>query len=175
MDCKRHEEGLATLAEGGEAPEAARHVAECPACGTRLEGLRRMVAAARVPAFAAPADLVARAQALMRPAAPRRLIARLLGNGLAASGARRGGAEDFALHVGTDDVSVRLQYAPTKGGWEILGRAPGEGWSVAGTPCGPSGRFRLLVPSLEESAFVLRSTEVEIEVPSARRLLDDGL
>ncbi len=176
MDCGRFEDGIATLAEGEGSPEAAAHVAGCPACAARLDGLRKVVQAARLPRFEAPADLVARAQGLMQPRP--RLVARLLGNGLLGA-ARAARTDDFALLVGTDDVAVRLNYAKTSGGWELLGRAPGEGWTVVRgneeTPCGPSGRFRLVVRSLDEAMFVLRAPGIEIEVPSARELLDRGI
>ncbi|RYG23112.1 hypothetical protein EON82_15050, partial [bacterium] len=167
--CREHEEGLATLAEGGSAPEAEAHVASCAACASRLAELRKTVESARLPFFDAPAELVARAQALMAPAVRRRWVARLLGNGLAASGARGAVKEEFALHVGTDEHSVRLQFIPTRTGWEMAGRAPAEGWQVVHGDvemvCGPSGRFRLAVPSLDDSGFLLRSPESEIEVP----------
>lgn len=174
--CKDHEEGLATLAEGGVAPEAAAHVAVCPACAAREAELRRIVMSARLRQESADAALIARAQGLMagRP----RLVARLLGSGLAAAGARSTGAEAFALHVGAGGVSIRLAYAPAAGGWEILGRAPGEGWSVQRgddeTPCVPAGRFRLVVPSLDDAAFVLRSPQLDVAIPAAAELLDRG-
>lgn len=176
--CREHEEGLATLAEGGSAPETQAHVAACPLCTARLSELRKTVDAARMPLFDAPAELVARAQALMAPATRRRLIARLLGNGLAAAGARGAVKEEFALHVGIEEHSVRLQFVPMKGGWELAGRAPAEGWRVvrpgSETVAGLSGRFRISVPSLEDSHFVLRSSDVEIEVPAASELLRRG-
>lgn len=177
MDCKAHEEGLAWLSRGGDAPEASRHVASCPACAERLERLRRIVAAARLRYEEAPDELAARAAALFPPKR-RRLVARLLGNGLATSGARREAA-DFSLHVGTPELPVYLYYAPTKRGWEILGSSPEGEWTTAyrgeETPCGPLGHFKLDVPSLQESSFALRSSDLEIEIPSAGELTDRGL
>ncbi len=174
MNCKDFEDGLATLAEGGKAPEAARHAADCAVCAVRLGQMRHVVAAARRLREHAPSELVSRASALMRPTP--RLVARLLGNGLKASGARRGEAKDFALHVGVDGFSVRLQYAPVPGGWEVMGRAPTPDWTIAHeggvVPCGSSGRFRLVVSGLEGTSFVLRKDGTEIEVPSARELID---
>lgn len=171
------------LAEGGSALETEAHVATCPECNVRLKALRKTVEAARLPYFDAPTDLVNRAKALMAPAARRRLVARLLGNSLAGAGARGTATEEFALHVGTEEHSVRLQFVPRKGGWEVAGRAPAAGWHVvrlgSEEVSGPAGRFRFPVPSLEESGFLLRSPEsdthaVEIEVPAASELLRRG-
>ena len=177
--CREHEEGLATLAEGGSAPQAESHVAGCEACVARLAELRKTVEAARLPFYNAPEELVARAQGLMAPALRRRWVARLLGNSLAGTGARGSATEEFALHVGTEEHSVRLQYIPIRGGWEIVGRAPAEGWRVVHgdreTVCGPSGRFRIDVPSLERAGFALLSSDSEIEVPAASELLRRGL
>ena len=163
------------LAEGGAAQAAAAHVAQCASCAKRLRELRRLVEALNAPTFEVPQDLAARARSLMRPT-PRRLVARLLGSSLAASGARLAGADGFTLHVGAEEFSVRLQYTPAPEGWEVLGRAPGSGWSVVvdtePSSCGPQGRFRILVPSLEKSDFALRSAALEIEVPPARELMD---
>jgi hypothetical protein len=181
--CREHEEGLATLAEGGSVPETEAHVAVCPECAARLKALRKTVGAARLPYFDAPSDLVNRARALMAPATKRRLVARLLGNSLAGAGARGTATEEFALHVGTEEHSIRLQFVPRKGGWEVAGRAPGESWRVVHQESeivsGPAGRFRFAVPSLEESGFLLRAPEsdihaVEIEVPAASELLHRG-
>lgn len=174
MECNDFQEGLATLAEGGTSSATAAHVAQCASCAKRLRELTRLVEALSEPCLDVPRDLTARAQALMRPA-PRRLVARLLGSSLAASGARLAGADGFTLHVGAEDLSVRLQYTPAPDGWEVLGRAPGAGWSVVfdaeSSACGPQGRFRILVPSLERSNFSLRSAVLEIEVPPARELM----
>ncbi len=174
MECNEFQEGLAALAEGGTAPAAAAHVSQCAACAKRLRELRRLVDSLSTPRYEVPRGLSARAQALMRPA-PRRLVARLLGSSLAASGARLAGADGFTLHVGAEDLSVRLQYTPAPDGWEVLGRAPGSDWSVVvdsePSSCGPQGRFRIVVPSLERSSFALRSAALEIEVPPARELM----
>lgn len=173
--CKDYEEGIAALAEGLPAPEAEAHVAGCPLCAKRLAELKRVVLAARLPQATAPSDLLARAQSLMRPA-PRR-IARLLGNGLAAAGARATKVDDFALHVGADDISVHLHYAQAQSGWEVMGRAPAADWTVVykgdETSCGPSGRFRISVRSLDDAAFLLRAPNGagEIEIPSAWELV----
>ena len=176
MRCKDLQESLATLAEGGSAPEAEAHVAGCVDCGLRLAELRRVVGAARLPVESAPLDLIARAQALMRPRP--RLVARLLGNGLAASGARRATAEAFSLSVGVDGVEIPLQFAPVKGGWELLGRAPSEDWTIERNgveiPCGPAGRFHLFVPTLDEAWFTLRHGADEIVVPPVGGLIDLG-
>ena len=174
MECKDFNEGLATLAEGGRASDAAAHVDRCEACARRLRELRRLVDVLSEPVYDVPRDLTARAQALMRPA-PRRLIAQLIGSSLAAAGARLAGADGFTLHVGAESLSVRLQYSPAPDGWEVLGRAPGADWAVTvgaeRSACGPQGRFRIVVPSLERSAFALRSEDLEIEVPAARELM----
>ena len=174
MRCKDVQESLATLAEGGSAPEAAAHAAGCVDCGARLAQLRRVVEASRLPTWNAPANLVASAKDLMRPRP--RLVARLLGNGLATSGARRASSEAFSLSVGVGSVAIPLRFVPARGGWEVLGRAPSEAWVVVRdgveTPCGPSGRFQILATSLDETAFVLRLGADEIEVPSAGGLID---
>lgn len=174
MKCKEYLDELATLAEGGATPEASSHVAGCPECRVHLDELRRLMAALGLERHDVPRDLTARAQSLMRPT-PRRLIARLLGSSLAASGARLAGADGFTLHVGADELSVRLQYTPAPEGWEVLGRAPGTGWTVVAgaepSSCGPQGRFRILVPSLEKSGFALRNAALEIEIPPARELM----
>ena len=177
MDCKRFWDDWARLAAGETVAEARRHAQECPACAERLAQCERVVRAVRTPVEAAPHDLVVRAGAIM-PRRPR-LVARLLGNGLAMSGAaRRGEVSDFALHVGVDGFSVRLQYTPVANGWEILGRAPTPDWSLSHeggeVPCGASGRFRLVASSLGATSFVLRKDGAEIEVPSARELIEVG-
>lgn len=177
MRCSEFRDGIATLAEDGTDARAEAHVAQCAACAGRLAQLRRIVAASNAGYWTTPPDLALRARAMMgaRP----RLVARLLGNGLANSGARRADVRDFALHVGVEDFSIRLHYVPNQEGWEVLGRAPTSDWTVAyrgGTlPCGPSGRFRLLSPDLDGTAFVLCKEAVEIEVPSARELTDDDV
>ncbi len=171
---KEFEEGLASLAEGQPAPAAERHVATCPGCAAYLAELRRVVDAARLTQSGAPADLVARAKSLMASSS-RRLIARLLGSSLAAAGARAAKTEEFSLHLGAEDVSIRLLYTQTKTGWEIAGRAPSEAWFVdyqdERTPCGTAGRFRLTVPNLEDAGFLLLGPDFEIAVPPAAELI----
>ena len=170
MECKDFQEGLATLAEGGLSHEATAHTAGCPTCATRLDEMRRLVTALGESCFAVPPGLTARAKSLMRPT-PRRFVARLLGSSLAGAGTRLAGADGFTLHVGAEELSVRLQYSPAPEGWEVLGRVPGTGWSVVfgakREPVGPQGRFRILVPSLERSGFGLHSPTLELEVPPA--------
>ena len=176
MRCNDFKEGVAILAGGGTAPEAKVHVEGCADCARRLEELRRIVAVARTAYWTVPQSLSDRAKALM-PDRPR-LVARLLGSGLVRAGVRRGEARDFALHVGVEGFSIRLSYAPLPGGWEVLGRAPTADWTVVHSggalPCGASGRFRLLSPDLDGTAFRLRKHETEIEVPSARELTSLG-
>jgi hypothetical protein len=177
MRCDEVIEGLAKLAAGGASPEAVAHAAGCLDCATRLAELDRVVASVRQPYGDAPYDLIARAQALMN--ARPRLVARLLGNSLSNSGARRVQAQNFALYVGVEDFTLDLHYAKLPDGWELLGRAPTADWRIAHSggvlPCGPSGRFRLVARDLDGTAFVLCKGGTEIEVPSARELIDLGL
>ncbi len=176
MRCTDFLESLVSLAEGRFDAEASRHVGECAACASRLAEFERIVLAWRLSQEHAPSGLVVQAKGFV--SGRRRLVARLLGNGLAAAGARRGGARDFALYVGVEDFSMHLHYSPLPDGWEVMGRAPTPGWSVAHEggeiPCGTSGRFRLLAPSLDGTKCVLRKDGAEIEIPSARELTDIG-
>jgi len=172
--CKQFEDGLTILAEGGQSPETTLHLESCPACTAKVLELRKVIEAARLSYTVAPRDLIARAQALMQPVR-NRLLARLLGSSLANAGARAATTERFSLHLGADDLSVRVSYAPAKDGWEVAGRAPGEGWEVEyrgeRSPCGPAGRFRLNVPNLEDAEFLLRGPWIELEIPSASEFL----
>lgn len=162
MVCERFKDGLEALAQGEPSPSAAGHVAVCSDCAWRLTQMRRLVQMLRETAVASPA----------------RLVARLLGDGRKRSGARRSETSEFALHVGVDGLSLHLAYAPISTGWEVLGRAPDSGWSVlhAGAErlCGPSGRFRIVAKTLGDTMFTLRNDETEIDVPSAREMIDLG-
>lgn len=173
MDCGGFREDLTTIAEGGAAPEAAAHARTCTACAAWLATERRIVNAARLAQREPPTDVLARAYALM-PARPR-LLARLIGSNLAASGMRRSATDRFSLHLQAGEEPLHLQYIPTENGWEILGRAPSPDGSVArggeAIDCGPAGRFRLIVPSLDDSGFTLRAGGVEIDVPPAGEML----
>lgn len=172
--CKEYEEGLATLAEGREDTVALAHLATCPACSARLSDLRRLVNAARLEQHDAPAELVARAKALVAPSR-RTLIARLLGSSLTAAGARKASDDAFSLHMGAEELSVRLHYTLTKEGWDVTGRAPAGDWILVHdgveSDCGGSGRFQFFVSDLAGTAFTLRTADAEIFVPPASELL----
>jgi len=172
--CKEQEEGLALLAEGREDATTLAHVATCPACSSRVAELTRVVAAARLEQENAPAELVAQAQALMAPSR-RTLVARLLGSSLSAAGARKASDDAFSLHLGAEELSVRLHYTLTKEGWDVTGRAPAGDWTLVHegreSDCGGSGRFQFFVSDLEGTAFTLRMADAEIFVPPASELL----
>ncbi len=172
--CKEHEEGLATLAEGRENTEVLMHLATCPNCSARLVELTRVVAAARLELRDAPVELVVRAKSLMAPSR-RTIVARLLGSSLSAAGARKATEDDFALHLGAEELSVRLHYTLTKEGWDVTGRAPAGEWTLVHEgkelDCGGSGRFQFSVSDMEGTAFVLRMADAEIIVPPASELL----
>lgn len=177
--CREIGEELAALAEGKAAPQAEAHIRDCPSCAKRLAELKAVVDAARTSKFEAPDDLIRRAQALMAPSS-RRMVARLLGNSLSGAGARGVVSEGAALRVGIGDLDLPLMVSPTRNGYEILGRAPSDVWTVEHqgmrTPCRPGGRFRIEVRELAESEFVLTGPEGEPEVivPAVSELLDRG-
>lgn len=165
MVCDRFKEGLASLAQGQPSPAATAHVATCPDCAWRLTQMKRLVALLEAPH---PSDDSARA----------RFVARIIGGGRGQTGARRHAPTEFALHVAADRFTMYLSYAPFGETWEVLGRAPDEGWIVvreeSEVPCGPAGRFRLLARNLDDTGFTLRNEDVEIAVPSAPEMIDLG-
>ena len=179
--CKSFEEGLIRLAEGQRVPDVESHVANCANCAQKLSELKQLIGAFRIRQFDAPTELVARAKALM-PNQRRHLLARLVSPWMGLSPARSVASDGLALQVGADEFVVRLLLAPIGSPtnpreWEVSGMAPSSEWQVVRgdteMPCGESGRFKFSVSRLSETAFVLRSATVEVEVPSAQELIAD--
>jgi hypothetical protein len=179
--CKSFEQALVSIAEGQNNPGAEAHLAECASCGRKVAELRQVLRAIALPQFDAPTELVARAAKLM-PNRRRQLFAHLLMPKPQLSAARSAASGELALQVGVDDFVVRMLFTPIGSAanpreWEVAGVAPSPDWHIvredAEVACGESGRFKFSVSRLSETAFVLRSTEVELVVPSAQELIDD--
>jgi hypothetical protein len=179
--CKSFEQALVSIAEGQNNPEAEAHVAECASCGRKVAELRKVLQAIRLPQFDVPTELVSRAAKLM-PNRRRQLFARLLTPRPQFSVARSLASGDLALQVGVDDLVVRMLLTPIGSAanpreWEVAGIAPSPDWHIvredSEVACGESGRFKFSVSRLSETAFLLRSSDVELVVPSAQELIDD--
>lgn len=175
--CEKFTEALVDLAEGKAHSEAQAHVGTCSSCARRLEELRSIFHAASVPVQEAPADLVSRAKAIIKPKTRTSLVARLLGSSLSTAGARSV-ASDFQLLLEADGVKLRLMYTQSpSGAWEVTGRTPAS-WEVerlgARMELDPSGGFVLKARGLDETGFSLVREDREIVIPPARELIDSG-
>ena len=179
--CKSFEQALVSIAEGQNIPDAESHASDCAACGSKLAELRQVIRAIRLPQFDAPTELVSQAVKLM-PNRRRQLFAHLLTPRPQFSPARSVASGGLALQVGVDDFVVRMLLTPIGSAvnpreWEVAGIAPSPDWQIvredSEVACGESGRFKFSVSRLSDTAFVLRSSEVELVVPSAQELIAD--
>lgn len=170
--CRTYRYQLADVAEGRGEPEAVRHVEGCPRCAELVRRYQAIRAAGKISWESAPADLVARAKALVGETR-RRLVARRMGSSLLAGA--RGGVDEFQVMVGAEEVSVRLMATREGSGWQLMGRLPSPDWKVESRHAVEMERdgFRLNAPSLEDSAFRLIGPELEIEVPSLADILGE--
>ncbi len=166
---------LVKLAEGGEAPDAASHLASCASCQKRLTEFTQILSAAQLPVFDAPTEVMMRAQSIM-PTMPKRYTVRLLASSFSQAGARSV-SQDFQLVVGTDETSLRVMYLKGADAWEVMGRAPSEGWTLLrddfDEALDESGRFRFEAPDLGSTRFSLVNGEERLEIPNAEELLKE--
>lgn len=173
--CEEILDDLVKLAEGGAAPEAASHLVGCVSCQNRLAEFKKILAAAQLPVFDAPTDVVMRAQSIM-PMMPRRSALRLLASSFSQAGARSV-TQDFQLVVGTDETSLRVMYLKGADSWEVMGKAPSEGWTLLrddfDEPLREDGRFQFEANDLGSTAFVLIKGEERLEIPNAEELLQE--
>ncbi len=175
--CTRIWDGLVALASGKENEEAKLHLDGCPSCQARLAELTRAIQAMKRPEFDAPRDQIMMAVSLMPERQRQRFLATLLGSSLATAGARAALAESFQMTFQHDDVNLRLMYSKVDLGWEVMGRVPDQ-W-VADSDEGEiqadgEGHFTLVVSELDQTGFLLRRGDVEIQIPSAREAWPGG-
>jgi hypothetical protein len=170
--CSAIWESVVELAEGRENREALSHVAGCAECATKLDQLKAAFALGDHRFYNAPASLVESAKALMLP---QKRVFGLLRTTLAGAGTRAI-SEDFQMVVGSDDLQVRLMYTREGQQWRVMGRLPGEGWSVdrPGVTDEGDGRFSFDAADLASTGFELIGEEGAVVVPSAEEMLRDG-
>ncbi len=171
--CSEYAEVLADLAEGKTLPHAQAHVERCLDCNRIVFELRSIIEVARASGVVAPADVVNRAIAIMKPLAKPSFVAKLLRSSFATGGARNL-SRDFQLQVEADGVPMRFSYNQSGGQWSVLGRVPlefdlvmhhkGEQWPDE------NGGFQFRVLNLNETAFDLVSSDRVIHVPAATDL-----
>lgn len=172
--CRELSEALIALAEGRSSAEVAEHVAHCGACAKRLAEYREMLEVGRVRAFAAPQEVIARAQAIM-PAKQGR-VATFLRSSLSLAGARAATTIDFQIVVETGLGQLRLMYVRTESGWDVMGRLPNVEATIergdSQITADESGRFQFAAENLQDTAFTLWTRDGErVDVPSAEDLL----
>lgn len=164
-DCRKTWNEMVDLAEGREAPAAAAHAAACADCAKRLEDCRRMIGNTAIEVTNAPAESIARAQAIFAPRKPVFIA------GLSAIGAgARAVGEASQIRREVDGISVRLMIRPTAGGWQVLGQIVGSSATelMVGdeTIAIQNGTFDFETASLQEDLW-LEESERLIRIPLA--------
>ncbi|MBX7134512.1 MAG: hypothetical protein K1X67_17720 [Fimbriimonadaceae bacterium] len=175
--CNRFWNGLAALASGETDPETQMHMETCADCQAKLTELTQAVQAMKRPEYDAPRDQVLMAASLMPVQQRRRFLASLLSSSLAAAGARSAVAESFQMTFQHDDLTTRVMVSKVDRGWEVMTRIP-EQW-LATTLDGDvqsdaEGRFSFVAPDLDQTGFILRRGDVEVQIPSAREAMPGG-
>ncbi len=172
-DCTPFWQGIVELAEGRDNPGAKAHVESCGECQALLQQVKRMLEAAAIPTLKAPVDLVTAAKAFMPGPQP----LRVLRTSLQLAGARWMN-QDFQVVYEAREFELRVSYTKTEGGWEVVGKVPSDEWSVnkkrRSIPIQADGRFFFTVKSLEQSGFVLMTSNEAFTVPSGSEAMDES-
>ncbi len=167
-ECRPYWDRLVELAHGGDEPDARTHCESCAECSARLAELKEMQRLMALPSFAAPQDVVLRAQAIF-PSSPR-LPFRLLSSSLAGA---RSVAEAFQCIYELDGLRIRLMVSAEGSQWRVMGRAEGTGLEleIEGKPIvvDADGRFEAVVTRSDPEFWISRNGSM-----SAFRLGETG-
>ena len=157
----------------GQANEAvANHLVQCEDCRKRADQLLQMFQAMELKQFSPFDSVIERAINLM-PATVRRLS--LLRTSLQFASARLAN-QDFQAVYGGEDLEIRVMYSKVENGWEVISRLPDSSWHVTrhlhGIQADPEGRFQFHAITLDDSQFILRTSDATIEIPSVGESID---
>lgn len=166
MKCRDRWTELVDFAEGKPSAELVVHLESCPECAKEVERLRRAFRAAELPVEEVPADVVARAKAIM-PEKKRRF--QLVRSSLQLSSARAVSQAFQAIYRYEDD-EIRVAYNQIESGWEIVSQLPP---SATGVRAGgkaletdADGRFYFFARTLADAGFTVVGKDGLAEVPS---------
>ncbi len=174
-DCLDLWEALVQLAEGKENPEARKHLESCFICHKKFQQVQRLVSGMLVEHHEPPQQLSDWAKGLM----PQKSVVRmgLLRTTLSLSGARSIAADFQSIYV-DQDLEIRVMYSKVAEGWEVVSKLPFSEWlpshESAPVETNESGRFRFVVPSLDETEFQLDHAGRRLVVPSGSEAVSSG-
>lgn len=164
-NCRDYRDRLGDAAEGRADATLNAHLAECTMCTARVERMRAMIEASRFRLESAPSALIDSVKGLMTPKA-HRVWATLVSTSRLA-GARAEG-DDFQAVYAHEGVTLRILATRTDDGWELMGRLPGDAWTVHanGEVEQEEGGFRVRTDNLETLELRVSHGESEIEIPN---------
>ncbi len=145
----------------------------------RLQELTALAATLNVKTWDASLDLIKRASAIMPVREVRRTFASVIGSSLGLAGARSVDSLDsFQVAYDLDGESMRVLYEREADGWHVLGRTGSADWTVE-TAFGliatdVDGSFEFEAQELSDTAMTLSRDQVEIVIPSAVEVINDG-
>ena len=173
--CRRFEQALIVLAEGGEAPEAAAHLDQCEGCTRRLAEYRHLLGEGGIAKATqnAPAEWIARAAAIF----PEARRAAVLRHSLSQVGARLRDTDTLQIAYEVDGVVLRVQYARLGSGWQVTGRVLDLAWTVqhrgASVPLDPEGGFQIDVRETADTGFDLVLPSGRVAIPGVAEALGE--
>jgi hypothetical protein len=176
--CSTYLEDIAAMAFGEEEVAGRQHILGCTDCSAKLAQMRKTIERGSMATFTPPADVLERAKSLMPGTARRSILATLVGNSLAAAGARSTTADTFQLAFEAEDTKARLMFTKGASGWDVIGEiTPGSKQVTTGgkpVKLDQSGRFQFHAKSLDATEMLVTRDDREITIPSAQEILEGG-